>query len=171
MDSFRLTLRVGTNKPLRLALRNRFKVKKRGVWFENNPVSDTRFELLITVARNIQFKVVSHVHSPNPNIINHLDFSVTRGRGLSFSTSGVLGQFPHESERLPATVDFIENTNQALLWFRHSMIKVTNHVMYDALKQRQIECWWVKNPMDLTGQSKQHYKVSGLLVSPTSAPK
>nr|XP_009859948.1 inter-alpha-trypsin inhibitor heavy chain H3 [Ciona intestinalis] len=171
IDSFTLVIRIRGGRPQQFSLKKMFRIKRRGVWFENQPISYTRYELMIKLPQDIQFQIVSHVHAPNANIINHLDFSIVRSSGLSNATSGVLGQFPHNSEIAPATIDFIPNTQHALLWFRHSMVKVTNHIMYDSLTKRTIECWWVKNPMDLTGQSKHHYRRQALLDNPALAPK
>ncbi|XP_078491084.1 inter-alpha-trypsin inhibitor heavy chain H3 [Ciona intestinalis] len=171
IDSFTLVIRIRGGRPQQFSLKKIFRIKRRGVWFENQPISYTRYELMVKLPQDIQFQIVSHVHAPNANIINHLDFSIVRSSGLSNATSGVLGQFPHESEIASATIDFIPNTQHALLWFRHSMVKVTNHIMYDSLTKRTIECWWVKNPMDLTGQSKHHYRRQALFDNPALAPK
>ncbi|CAK8678026.1 unnamed protein product [Clavelina lepadiformis] len=54
---------------------------------------------------------------PNNDVTSHLDFSISQ-RGLSVSTSGVLGQFPYAITDEKIKIEFLEDPTEALLAYK-----------------------------------------------------
>ncbi|CAK8678029.1 unnamed protein product [Clavelina lepadiformis] len=174
LDVSGIAITAGNNKPIRLNINKKVTMKVRGIRFKTVPLSDNMAMVIIIVNSKIQFKILSRTNSANIDITNHLDFSILREDGLSKRLSGLLGQFPLDlkTNKNNFKITFFEDTDDALLAYKHTMVKVKSREMFDSYRQRDVQCWYLQDPSDLTGQNKNNYLLTQLFEQPISvAPK
>lgn len=129
----------------------------------------------IELAKDVHFLVLFH-HYKHPSYLQmaHLGFYITRGRGLSASTQGLLGQFQHADMSITVLKDHLDGgahrankegvlATGVLRWgSEHLPVTLQNKTLKDTLLKRHLgKCWVVPKAgiERLLGHSYQSYVV------------